>query len=226
MALNDWGHTSHITLEHLDEYYTAYPSEAPRKWRIEHGFEEPENPAPLSKAKPPAIPAGYLPGEPSGALGLQGGKGILANGGASGVLISGGSDVKRGRIAAELLMGVYALNEGLRGSFVDYPDLLDRCRASPLYGEESRSVVVVEYKKKDILTLHAIDVAITDRYGSDVLEELLRSRNARRQKTILTTRMLWQEFDRRAMGKPELIEYIENCIAVPGTNKLNILALD
>lgn len=81
-------------------------------------------------------------------------------------------------------------------------------------------------KGAGVLTLHAIDAVVTDRYGSDVLEEVLRSRNARHLTTILTARMSWQELDRRASGKPELIEYLESCVAVPGTNKLNILALD
>jgi len=133
--------------------------------------------------------------------GLQGTDGILAEKGASGVLICGGGDIRRGRVAAELLMEACKLNGGLWGAFVDYPGLLDRCRASPLYGEASRAAIIAEYKGKNILTLHVIDVAITDRYGGEVLGEIVRSRNARRQTTILTARMSWQELERQASGK-------------------------
>jgi hypothetical protein len=103
---------------------------------------------------------------------------------------------------------------------------LDRCRASPLYGEASRAAIIAEYKEKGILTLHAIDVAITDRYGGEVLGEIVRARNAWRQTTILTARMSWQELERQAAGKRELVEYLEDCVALPGTSELNVLTLD
>jgi len=226
LTSSEWGRTSHITQEQLDEHYMMFPSDAPRKWRVEHGFEGPERTAPAKKAEPPEIPVGYGPEEASGVAGLQGTDGILAEKGASGVLICGGGDVRRGRVAAELLMEAYKLNGGLWGAFVDYPGLLDRCRASPLYGEASRAAIIAEHKKKGILTLHAIDVAITDRYGGEVLGEIVRSRNVRRQTTILTARMSWQELERQAAGKRELVEYLEDCIALPGTSGLNVLTLD
>ena len=226
MTSSEWGRTSCITPGQLDEHYMMFPSDAPRKWRVEHGFEEPESAAPAKKAEPPEIPAGYGPEKASGVSELQGTDGILAEKGALGVLVCGGSDVRRGKIAAELLLEACKLNGRLTGAFVDYPGFLDRCRASPLYGEGSRAAIIAEYKGEGILTLHAIDVAVTDRYGGEALGEILRSRNARRQTTILTARMSWQELERQAAGKRELAEYLEDCIALPGTSGLNVLALD
>lgn len=215
-------HRSRITLQELDEYYAQFPEDAPRAWRIDHGLEDARRIAAPILGIPPAYLQAYHPDEAS-VIDLQLTDGILSETGPIGLLITGGTDVRRGRAAALLL--TQACRGSRAGLFIDYPDLLDICRSAPLYGPESRSAILSEPKHVAVLVLHALDSAIAQPRSDEPLWQILRQRTASRLTTILTSRMEWREIYTHNADAPELREYLEACLIVPGKNSLNILGL-
>lgn len=215
-------HRSRITPQELDEYYAQYLSDAPRAWRIDHGFESaPQTAAPILGI-PPAYLQEFHPDEAS-VIDLQLTDGILSETGPIGLLITGGTDVRRGGAAALLL--TRACGSGRTGLFIDYPELVDRCRSAPLYGPDSRAAILSEPKHAGVLVIHAVDSAIARRQTDEPLWHLLRLRTASRLTSILTTRMGWRDIHAHQKDAREVGEYLEACLIIPGKDSLNVISL-
>lgn len=163
----------------------------------------------------PDIPAGYRleasADDPSVVEQSTNG-GILADDGASGVLVVGGDDMCRGAAAASLLLAMQSRHRTNDVYYVDWANMIDRCRAAPLFGPDSVAAALNPLKDVSILALHGVDTYAGSRDGADALEKVLRSRSANGGKTIMTSSVAWPALE-RAVGKNSgLREHLTSCI--------------
>lgn len=175
----------------------------------------------------PDIPAGYRKGASMddplvSEQGLRGG--VLAEDGASGVFVQGGSDMDRGAAAASLLLAMQSRFLVNDVSFIDWADMIDRCRAAPLFGPESVAAALNPLKDVSILALHGVDTYARSRDGAEALEKVLRSRAANGGKTVLTSSIAWPALKRAVGEGSDLYKYLVACIA-DGDRKVNVVGL-
>lgn len=175
----------------------------------------------------PDIPVGYRVGatvnDPSVIeQGLSGG--ILADDGASGVLVVGGDDACRGAAAASLLLAMQTRFRTNDVNYVDWENMIDKCRAAPLFGPESVDAALNPLKDVSILVLHGVDSYAGSRDGAEALEKVLRSRSANGGKTIMTSSVAWPVLERSVGKSSNLREYLASCIR-ESNSMLNVIEL-
>ena len=231
----------------LVEYWIAHPNDLPLSAVVDlcvnngyviqseqlvelEAIEARRNPEKSGKATPlvePAIPVGYRSGaslDDAAVIeqGLDGG--ILAENGAAGVLVEGGDDMDRGAVAASLLLAMQKLHHTAGVAFVDWGDMIDACRAAPLYGVDSATAALNPLKGVSILVLHGVDYCIRSRDGAENLGKVLRSRSANGNKTIMTSSVSWPMLERTVGPGSDLHRYLASCIA-RSDRKVNVIRL-
>lgn len=150
--------------------------------------------------------------------------GILADDGASGVLVVGGDDMCRGAAAASLLLAMQARCRTNDVCYVDWANMIDKCRAAPLFGPESVDAALNPLKDVSILVLHGVDAYAGSRDGADALGKVLRSRSANGGKTIMTSSVAWPMLERSVGKGSNLRAYLASCVR--GSNsRLNVIEL-
>ena len=179
--------------------------DARRKSKAREGFELVE----------PDIPAGYrleASADDPSVIEQSTNGGILSDDGASGVLVVGGDDMCRGAAAASLLLAMQTRHRTNDVYYVDWANMIDRCRAAPLFGPDSVDAALNPLKKVSILALHGVDTYARTRDGADALEKVLRSRSANGGRTIMTSSVAWPALE-RAVGKNSGLRlYLTSCI--------------
>lgn len=235
-----------ISPQELVEYWTEHPSDLPLstvvKLCAENGYSIPtERLAELEAIEvrcgsvvrggivlsEPDMPASYRKGAsmdgPLVSEKSQNG-GILADGGAPGVFVQGGSDMGRGIAAASLLLAMQARYRTSDVGFVDWANIIDKCRASPLYGPGSAAAVLNPLKDVSVLVLHGVDCYASSRDGAEALERVLRPRAANGGKTIMTSSVDWPTLGRTIGGARNLRGYLAACIA-KDNRKVNVVKI-
>lgn len=150
--------------------------------------------------------------------------GILDDGGASGVLLEGAGDTRRGAAAAKLLLAAQKRCMSNNVRFTDWPEVMDKCRCAPRYGDNSKAAILRDIQDSRVAVLHGIDTGITEKDAWLALENLLRVRNSNCRTTILTSSMSWPRLKSLATDKGYLLESLSTCIAFPG-GRPNVVTL-
>lgn len=175
----------------------------------------------------PAIPSAYRAraGEGLRVIDDQSAeKGIFDDGGASGVLIEGSDDISRGAVAAGLLIAAQKRCMSNSVRFVDWGEVMGKCRSAPLYGDGSKAAILGDIQDSRVAVLHGIDRGIAEKDVWSSLADLLRIRNGNCRTTILTSSVNWPVLKRAAFGKGCLVECLTTCIAFPD-ERVNVIGL-
>lgn len=233
--------------DELVDYWIAHPSDMPLSAVIglcdKNGYVIPSaqlaeleaidarrKPKKSDKAAPlvePTIPVGYRRGalvDDSAVIDQSSDGGILAENGAVGVLVEGGDDMDRGAVAASLLLAMQARYRINDVDFTDWADMMDRCRAAPLYGTDSVDAALNPLKDVSVLVLHGVDCYIRSRDGAENLGKVLRSRAANGKKTIMTSSIAWPMLKRTVGEGGDLHGHLAACIA-RCDRKVNVVRL-
>lgn len=235
-----------ISPRELAEYWAEHPSDFPFSTVVrlcaENGYAIPpsrlaELEAIDARRKPkaregfalvePDMPAGYRldasADDPSVIEQSMNG-GILADDGASGVLVVGGDDMCRGAAAASLLLAMQTRFRTNDVNYVDWENMIEKCRAAPLFGPDSVDAALNPLKDVSILVLHGVDSYAGCRDGAEALGKVLRSRSANGGKTIMTSSVAWPVLERSVGKSSNLREYLASCIR-ESNSMLNVIEL-
>lgn len=235
-----------ISPQELVEYWAEHPSDLPLstvvKLCVENGYSIPA--ARLAELETieahcgsvvggsivlaePDMPASYRRGasmdDPLVSERGQSG-GILADEGASGVFVQGGSDMGRGIAAASLLLAMQVRYRTSDVGFVDWANMIDKCRAAPLYGPGSATAALNPLKDVSVLVLHGVDCYANSRDGAEALGKVLRPRAASDGKTIMTSSVAWPVLGRTVGEASDLRGYLAACVA-KSDHRPNVVSL-